>query len=98
MKDDELRTWQDIDHHLDELTRHPGWGALIEYANFVLMEAPKRRILNANVPDWDTYLRESGRCVGIHAVLDAPKIVKKTVDDELARRRERQIDSELAES
>lgn len=88
MNDDELRKWQEIDHHLSELTKHAGWGALVEYAHFYLMAGPKHRLLNGNVGDWDTYNKDTGRLTGIHDIIDAPKVVKKKVDEEIERRRE----------
>ena len=90
MDDAELRHWQEVEHHLTELTRHPGWGALTEYAHIELMKGIKHRILNGShkTYDWDTYLRDTGFCMGIHALLDAHKEVAQKVTSEMGRRRE----------
>jgi hypothetical protein len=84
--DAELRHWQEVEHHLSELSKHPGWGALVEFSHW-RMKGPKHRILNGGVDVFDKYLKETGWLRGIHDTLDAPKTVKDMVSNELERRR-----------
>lgn len=94
MTDDELRHWQEVDHHLAELTRHAGWGALVEFSDH-RMRSTKERLLNGHAKDHDVYLKDTGWLRGIHDTLDAHKAVKAIVDLELTRRRE--LESAIAE-
>lgn len=87
MDDDELRHWQEVEHHLKELSKHPGWGALVEFSHY-RMKATKQAVLNGTVADIDTYRKHTGWLRGIHDTLDAPGEVAKIVSAELNRRRE----------
>ena len=90
MDDDELRHWQEVDHALSELTKHPGWGALVEFSHY-RMKSTKEGVLNGTVPDWDKYLKNTGWLRGIHDTLDSPKTVSAIVDTEISRRRELEV-------
>lgn len=95
MEDDELRHWQEVDHHLSELTKTVGWGALVEYAHMALMNPAKKRILNPPPEyDWNKYLSDQSWVAGITDLLEAHTAVSKKVSYELTRRGEL-IDNEL---
>jgi len=85
--DDELRALIQQSSELEELTKHPGWQVLVDYANH-RMEAPKKAVLNAGVKDWDHYVKTTGWLTGVHAALDFPTTVAAMVQTELERRRE----------
>lgn len=89
MNDDELRHWQEVDHHLSELTKTVGWGVLVEYAHIYLMNPAKNRILNPPPAyEWNKYLSDANWVAGITDLLEAHKVVSKKVSDEIGRRRE----------
>ena len=80
-------------HQLNELTRHPGWAVLVDYME-TRMRGEKLRILNGKCTDLDDYRKMSGLLLGVHAVLDAPKVVQEIADN--ARRREAERDEDDA--
>lgn len=87
LTDDELRSWQEVQHHLSELTKQPGWGALLEFSH-ERMKGMKKSLLNGGEKSYEEYLKHTGYLRGIHDTLDAPKAVTAIVEDELNRRRE----------
>lgn len=88
MTDEDLRAMQEQAHMLEELTRHAGWPVFVDYLH-TIMDADKRAVLNGFIEDQLKYKAVTGKLSGIHTALDAPVIVRKMVDDELGRRRER---------
>lgn len=87
MTEDELRQIQEQAHLLDELTKHPGWPVLVDYA-LTKIARSKEAVLNGNIDDHATYKARTGVFVGVHFVLDAPREVRDTVLSELERREE----------
>ena len=88
MTDDEYRDMQEVAHQLRELTKHSGWGALVEYAH-TAMRTTKDGLLNGNVANIDEYRKRAGWLTGIHFVIEAPATMAKIVEGERVRREER---------
>lgn len=76
-------------HQLRELTKHPGWAVLVDFME-IRMRGDKLKVLNGKCVDLDDYRKLTGSLQGIHAVLDAPKIVQELADN--ARRRDAERD------
>ena len=83
MTDDDLRALIEQHHQLVELTKHPGWEVLVDYA----LNGPagsmskQHRLVNGGAKDWDDYQRQTGWLAGAHHVLDAHQTVGKMVTD-----------------
>ena len=88
LTDDELRRLQENASLVQEMMRHPGWDVLVDFLH-MKMRGDKLRLLNNQVDDFDEYRKISGRLVGIHFVLDAPKNIQELVDNEIRRRAEK---------
>ena len=91
MNEEDLRFWQEIDLHLLELVKQPGWTALAEYVQLNLSKPISTRVLNASEKtySWETYLRDTGYLNGLKDVFEVPKIVREKIENELERRTER---------
>lgn len=82
-------------HQLNELTKHPGWAILMDYANYQVMAPVKKRILNdTNIVDIAEYKRIAGFVIGVHRALDIPKEVQALADN--ARKRAAEHDEDDA--
>lgn len=88
MNDDEYRALQEQAHLLQELTRHPGWPVLVDFLE-VISRSAKKRVLNGNLDSIDAYKSVTGELVGIHKAIDAPSVVAGMLENERARRVER---------
>ena len=65
-------------HQLHELTKHPGWPILVDYANDQIMRPMKYRVLNdGNIPELAEYKKLAGFLMGMHRALDIPAEVEK---------------------
>jgi hypothetical protein len=96
VNDDELRALVEQAHQLEELTKHPGWAVLEDFA----LRRPggsatmQSRIVNGNCESIDDYKLGVGYLKGIHYVIDAPQTVKRMATDERLRRAERVAERE----
>lgn len=96
MSDDALRDLIEQHHQLDELTKHPGWEVLTDYA----LHGPagslhrQQSLVNGGARDWDAYKFEVGWLAGAHHVLNA----RDTVAAMVASARERTRDAQEAEA
>ena len=91
MTDEDLRFWQEIDMHLLELVKQPGWAALKEHVLLHISGPISTRVLNSSEKtySWETYLRDTGYLNGLKDVFEVPKMVHDKIENELERRGER---------
>ena len=87
MTDDQLRELQELAHQLDELTRHPGWAVLVNYAHYGdgMQAQQQKRVLAGSCKTPEEYQRWTGWIAGSQAVLDIPETVMAIRDRESAK-------------
>ena len=74
MNDDELRQLQENAFQLEEMTKHPGWAVLVDYANFGPggQSHHQKYLLLGNCKTPDEYQKYVGWVAGCQHVLDIP--------------------------
>ena len=77
MTEDELRELQELAHKLEELTRHPGWPVLVDYAHFGdgMQQSRQKYLLGGLCKTPEEYQKYVGWVSGSQSVLDIPKMV-----------------------
>lgn len=90
MKPDELRALQEQAHQLQELTKHPGWAVLEDYAVRSPFGTATRQtgLLNGGAKSYDDYQKQTGWLSGVYFVLHAPQRVRELADDKSAKARD----------
>ena len=84
MTDEELRELQELAHQLDELTKHPGWKVLVDFAwnGDGMIGAKQRYLVGGSCKTTDEYQKYAGWVAGAQAVLQAPVAVAAIRDRE----------------
>ena len=72
-------------HQLHELTKHPGWAILVDYAQFKIINPAQRVVNDGNVADLAEYKKQAGFLQGVRRAVNIPVEVEALADN--ARRR-----------
>lgn len=89
LDDERYRALQEQAHLLAELEKHPGWPVLVDYAQAVVGQPLRRKLLNGGCKTLDDYQRAAGELAGIERVLAAPNTVRAMLDNEQEQRVDR---------
>lgn len=72
-------------HQLRELTKHPGWAVLLDYAQFKIINPQQAKVNDGNVADLAEYKKLAGFLQGVRRAVNIPVEVGTLADN--ARRR-----------
>lgn len=82
MNEDELRELQELAHQLEELTRHQGWGILVDYVQngAGMLGKHQNYLVAGNCKNPEEYQKYVGWIQGAMAVLSAPQTIREMSD------------------